>query len=510
MPSFEQKFQHHFLEQEDSVAKTEVNTDSVLKAESARFYPHDKKIPFGSLPFIEYKAIANNEEVKEKENQAPSALKMPLRPFDAKYSARKFTANPILEENRKLHIATEIKQQSEANKKLFKSGKIKEISEFLLNEKVHDLEFEKEINKTKEEYGEQLSSATFLNNKDWKILTGIKLFNKETLEHSIGTYLVAKEKIEKRLKELGIEIQQEGATLEQFYRACLFHDVGKMAIPEFILRNETTDHEWAIGLAMLNENEKDEIFIRIFDERGLTITDDIRHDPDALADFFEENRIRAVDFVPIKSILNKQQLEQFEEMGLDPNKPLKKIMELHEKGSEEILKNLGFVIESMLAGNHHNYNHKDKKLGEKPVSLSILHISIEISSTILHLADVQHALNGGRSYHHKQPMLRILAFLIDDAKRGKILPDITALWIKDELSKMNSAYLHEVRTMSASHQDAKYKKQRRMELELIEDFLEENLHEKIISGLPSQKINPTEKTGYADNYEEVENYKQAI
>ena len=390
-----------------------------------------------------------------------------IRSFDVGHKATDFTGSPFVRENAQLKIEREITKNKQELSDLFKSGNIENITDLLKEKEVLNLEFNKEIKITKEKYSEQLSAATFLNNNDWKILTGLKIFNESTLEHSIGTYLVIKEKIEERLKDLGQEIVHEGVQFEQLYRACLLHDIGKMAIPEFILDSKTTDEDWVRCFMMLDENEQDDILVK----NKTIVPDAIRDDVDEMINFFEKNRIRAVKFVPVKAILNEKQIKMLENLGMNSNDPLRTIMQIHEEKSEEILNSLGYVIESMLAGNHHNYKHVSKKLGEKPSSLSAIHISTEIASNILHLGDVQQALNGDRAYHHKQPMLRILAFLIDDAENGTIDPEITAKWIADELKKMSPQYLSEIRSKNASHQDAKYIQERHDELLDIENFI---------------------------------------
>jgi HD-GYP domain-containing protein (c-di-GMP phosphodiesterase class II) len=389
--------------------------------------------------------------------------------------ATKFDLEQIMQINgnipEKKKTVEEIEQEKIKN--FFKSGNLEEISSFLADKKIEDIAFHKEVSRIKEAYGEILSSADFLTHQDWRVLTAIELFDKTTLEHSIGTFTVAKQKIEERLQGLGKEIVHEGVDLNQFYRSCLFHDIGKMAIPEFILNNSTSDNNWVIGFMMLEEDEQDKLLV----ENEIIVPDAIRNNPDEMKKFFAENRIRAVKFVPIKSVLEPKKIEEMKARDLDPEKSLMEIIRIHEKKSEEILLKIGYVVEALLTGNHHNYQHKDEKLGAKPVSLSAVHISGEISSNLIHLADIQQALSGDRSYHHKQPVLRILTFLIDDAENGVIDKNITSLWIKDELEKMNPAYLNEVRNMKALHQHHDYLKSRHMELELIDEFLQNNLSE---------------------------------
>jgi hypothetical protein len=270
-----------------------------------------------------------------------------------------------------------------------------------------------------------------------------------------------------------MEIAHEGVALDQLYRACLLHDIGKLAIPGFILNNEANDKDWINCFILLPPDEQDEILVN----NNIFAADEIRHDPGKMYEFLSRNRKRAVKFVPVKAILDDKQKAFLIENDFDPEKSLGEIMQIHEEKSEQILKKLGFVIEALLAGHHHDCKYKDEALGAKPKSLTALNIAIEIASNLIHFGDVQDALNGDRSYSHKQPMLRIMAFLVDHAESGNTDPALTAHWINDELKKMSPEYLNEIRNMTSKHQHHDYLQQRNEELLLIYDFLSDNLPE---------------------------------
>lgn len=417
--------------------------------------------------------ISPKDSVRQKEKQGP------VSKFDLENILRINGKTPTKEAT-----PLEIEQQKINN--LFQSGNLEDITEFLAEKKVANFVFQKEVLRVKKDYAEELSSADFLTAEDWQILTAIELFDKKTFIHSIGTYNVARKKIEERLTELGTEITHEGVELKQFYRGCLFHDIGKLAIPEFIINNTTTDAEWVYYFMEILPDDKNETDLfskqdEILVENKIIIPDNIRHDLEKMTAFFSKNRIRAVKFVPIKAILTEQQTATLIKLGINPDDSLGKIMRTHEEKSEQILRSLGHVVEGLLAGNHHNYKHADKKMGEKPASLSAMHISTEIASNIIHLADIQQALSGDRSYHHKNPILRILAFLVDDAENGIIDPSIAARWIADELKKINPAYLNEIRNMKAKHQHHSYLQERNEELLIIDDFLVDHLPEEKVA-----------------------------
>lgn len=463
MPGFEF---HPFLESHEIPNKKTSPKEDSLKV----FQPFDKRnqaAPFNASGIAEYEILSSDEEeaeIKKEPQEIPTA-----RPFDT--NGKISLADHIgLKENERLHKEAESKDKTEKIKRLFKSSDTKKITVFLSGEDSESLEFANEIEITNQIYKSDLVDLNFLDNNDWKILTALRLFHQETLEHSIGTYLVAKEKIEK-LGELGKEIIHEGVSLDQFYRACLFHDIGKMAVPDFILNSKTNDRKWAMGLAVLEEKEKDEIFVRIFDEKGIVIPDNVRDNPEAMADFLEINRIRAVNYVPIKTDLTQDEIIKLNYQGLSEEDSLLEIMAIHERKSEDILKDLGFVIEAFLAGNHHNHHNADKKLGEKPISLSAMHLSIRFASTILHLADMKQALESKRSYHSAHDLLRILAFSVDEAKNNSIDSKLTSIWILDETLKIPSEDLEKVRNMSSPGLDENKLKKQKEDLKAIEEFL---------------------------------------
>jgi response regulator RpfG family c-di-GMP phosphodiesterase len=113
---------------------------------------------------------------------------------------------------------------------------------------------------------EELFSDTFeLTENDLEILMVMYRFNKGTFRHSIRTLSIVKNKINKPLEKnivlaewIGKEIQD----MDVFYRACLFHDIGKIAIPEFILTNKLNDIQWANYLFELTPSETNNSIIK--------------------------------------------------------------------------------------------------------------------------------------------------------------------------------------------------------------------------------------------------------
>lgn len=410
----------------------------------------------------------------------PPIAKMPVRPFDAKFGAVKFEKSIPFLESKKAQKETEEKETLESIKHIFKSGNSHEITDFLDAKNDESLIFSKEISRVRREHEQKLDQANFLTENDWKILTAIELCDQKTFEHSVGTFLVARKKIEDRLPELKNEIVHEGISLDNLYRACLFHDIGKITIPEFIVNNETTFEQWIFYFIELSEEEQDQILLndKLSIEDVPIIPDSIRHDLGAMTDFFKENKLRPTKLFPISSCLKESEIELLSQYGFDPDSTLSEIMQIHEKKSEEILSKLNYIVEALLAGNHHNYKHKRKEHPATPISLSALHISIEFASNIIHLADMQQALSEKRSYLGKQDMIHILDLLVDDAKDGVIDPKLTARWIEDELKileQKNPHYLAELRNMISKKQHHDHLQKCHEEILRIDAFVGKNL-----------------------------------
>lgn len=392
-----------------------------------------------------------------------STKKSATRPFDAQHSAIEFAALPLMKENDKLRIAKEKEAEKRALKQLFQSGNLENIENFLLDEETKHEAMQKEIQRVQNEYAAELSPATFLIDKDWKILTALELFDKGTFEHSLRTYIIAKEILETRITKLAKEIEQEGVILKQFYLACLFHDLGKLTIPKFIINSVVSDEVWTYLFMELPPEQQDEILIGY----SLPFPDAYRSDHEKLHDFFNQHDFRAVTVVPANKAFNKQEeLEIFAKRGIDSNLPLMKIIEPHEKESKNILKKLGYGLEALLAGHHHNYNPSKNQDIEDPTSTSALQVMVEITSDIIHTIDVYDALISHRAYSAKFSPLQILSSIIHHVEIGRIKNKwVAASIINDNLKKNDSPDFS----------------QEAQELQLIEKFLKENLRDDEVS-----------------------------
>ncbi|MEK7555719.1 MAG: HD domain-containing protein [Patescibacteria group bacterium] len=293
--------------------------------------------------------------------------------------------------------------------------------------------FDEQIKRVKEQ-----AFIGFLTPENWKMLTALELFDKGTFEHSVETYHIARNKIEKVLDGQVIIaklIEQEGVLLEQFYRACLFHDIGKIEIPNFLINNKLTDGDWMdILCRMVCEEHNEELSRAVIKKTGLSLG--ALSDEQHLRAVFAEKLLRAVKLVPVKEALTGEEIEELKARGFSPDMSLSKILEAHEEASERILREAQFDIEGKLVGQHHNYKGKKIDEMEVPVATSSLCISVSLAD-VMHLADVQQALQQHRSYKTKQSKICMLATLAHQAELGYVSEYIAYLWINDEMKDIS-------------------------------------------------------------------------
>lgn len=285
-------------------------------------------------------------------------------------------------------------------------------------------------------YEKDLSKINFLTEQDLEVFTILDLYDEELAIHSLETYSIAKEKVEKSLAFDVVLLDlfhKEGVSPVQFFRACLLHDIGKVEIPSFIINNSVNNEEMNLYLRELVINDKDNYVLHKLEKQiGENITIDEISD---LETILEKYNLRSVHFVPVKHILSETEQNILRERGFDLNSSIMDIIKTHEEFSEQILASLNLPIESSLAGSHHNYHGKGS-----PYTLTVdaLRISVDMAE-LIRIADMTEALTASRSYNKKgfsKP--RALRIILEEVRIGKIDPRIAFLWIDDEIKQIEA------------------------------------------------------------------------
>ena len=89
---------------------------------------------------------------------------------------------------------------------------------------------------------------------------------------------------------------------QQFYRACVLHDIGKIEVPHAVLTNRATDRSCALALF----EHKDEILIPLLRKKrdeSFSLPETIKSSEDLLSYLQNELHIRPQSISPIKLLL---------------------------------------------------------------------------------------------------------------------------------------------------------------------------------------------------------------
>ncbi len=292
-----------------------------------------------------------------------------------------------------------------------------------------------EIKRVRETFTEVFADLEFLTYQDIEMFTILELYDHDLALHSIETYNIAKAKVEKRL-EFDIVLvdlfAKEGVTDEQFFRACLLHDIGKVEVPNFILNNTIHNDEMQHQLEYLVFNKHDNTTIHKLDElAGEHI--EIKNESE-LETFLDEHHVRSVHLVPIKALVSEVELSILQNRGIDPEASLMDIIATHEEFSRVILERAGLPVESALAGSHHNYHGQGS---DYAVSIEALQLSVAIEETI-RIADITEALTATRSYKKNFSRPKVFKIILDKVKSHEIKPIMAYIWLTDDIKALES------------------------------------------------------------------------
>ncbi|MEK7460195.1 MAG: hypothetical protein AAB628_01450 [Patescibacteria group bacterium] len=293
-----------------------------------------------------------------------------------------------------------------------------------------------EIERVRERYGKALESAKWMTAKDWEMLAIMDCYDERTADHCVETFRIAEDRIDRFKagdRKFSKLIENENVPLAEFFRACLFHDIGKCCIPRSILNNHLSDDDFGNQLCHdILRGGKAEILADIENVTGQKFIRMSENDA-PLREYLLENHIHTMRYVPAVEMLDKNDINIARERfpSIDISKAtLADLLEPHEEASEKILIAEGFEIAGHIAGRHHNYRKLDMRF---PVSTEVLGVTIALEE-LLALSDIKQALSSKRSYKNALSTPLILRNLIVEAERHEISFIITSLWVEQELA----------------------------------------------------------------------------
>ncbi len=242
-----------------------------------------------------------------------------------------------------------------------------------------------------------LHSEAWMREREWRLFTCIELYDHTTAHHCFNTFVLLKEKLDGILQGVNdtpvrlLEIIRHNdapVLRETLLRAALLHDIGKLALPRFLIESTTANRNDTLATAFPNVRE----------QRVLVAS------------------------------------------GFSPEETFFDALKIHERKGAIFLENLGFAEEATLAGSHHNY---DRKTPDTNDARDVLRLGATESGLVLgdliHLADVEEALTSNeRTYKKSMPLIMALAILTKDASGDniKVSPFLTYLWVKNELAEL--------------------------------------------------------------------------
>ncbi|PLX20637.1 hypothetical protein C0584_05350 [Candidatus Parcubacteria bacterium] len=346
----------------------------------------------------------------------------------------------LLKKNQNSESANDFKESDIVGLKKYREINI------LLKKFPHSSKFQEEKEKTKEECRYIFDKSFKLNEKDWALLTLLRLFDRQTYEHSVGSFMIVWDKLENALEggsEIKKGVQEEAGSLDVFYRACLFHDIGKITIPKFILRNSLTDKDWALKFYKSVKRQKNKIdfttkkYLKKYNIFHFADKLAFAENPNEILSILKTKKIRPVQITPVRHGISKKEFRRLrKEYGIEEDVSLTEIMKTHEQESFNILYKLGYEKEAAIAGNHGDTYSALGGKKSKAYSSIIIGQRMSDIADLIYLADVQDALESDRYYHKSFTKLKILASLVNDVESGAVDENIARIWISDEFDKL--------------------------------------------------------------------------
>lgn len=277
-----------------------------------------------------------------------------------------------------------------------------------------------------------LYELDFVTEEDAVMFTILDLYDPGTAKHCYETYRIAKAKIEKEIFP-GVSLaklieNREGISLNQFYRACLLHDIGKIEVPRGVIRHHMGDGAMLGCMHAVYHS----LYLEGKIPNSFGLTEDATDD--AIDEAMQAHHARAIYFVPASEALKDQPeiLAEIRRFGFTDEETLMQIIQTHELRSGNILTQAGFSVEAYLAAHHHNYANERLTYA---IAVGALHISISLED-MMHMADVTQAiLSNERSYKEALRMPKAMRVIVEHVKDGKVPSAAAYLWLTDDLQE---------------------------------------------------------------------------
>ena len=320
----------------------------------------------------------------------------------------------------------------------------------------------------KEKYLGIFNHADFVPSpEDWEMLTVLWLYDADIAEHSVRVFELAHELathkfvVQEATVHLQKLIEKHHVTLDQFLRASLFHDSGKITLPREAISNSLNDHEMGeLFIRMLEKGDRNAIL------SALKINpSSVKTNEEALDRLYEMG-LRPKDAVPVREIFSGKDsaaLEMIKQSGFSPDETLGEILSRHEQAGGKLFAHSDKIVAHIIEHHHPGVQLPGKKKKDAD--------HLRDLEFMLALVDEFDAFGHQRSYKKAMAPLVVLFELAREAESGRLDRGLTYLWIANEYSHI-----------SALEKDGK-----RREIIKLETFLRDHENIKAAVNLASEE-----------------------
>ncbi len=270
-----------------------------------------------------------------------------------------------------------------------------------------DSRMERLPNRIKETLGEE----------ERRMLSGISEKHEITFEHSLGVATT----VDKVWPSFASDLERDGVRYEDMVRSASLHDVGKIALPDCILKSTMKDEQLA------------EIFFDFIKQQPDRATELLRKkgrlsekrtvedmSTDVLA-HMDHRDVLPLDFMYRN---NPAAMAEIIQCGIDPKLSFMDALRFHEAKSGEIIRQSNIPnreLISALAGVHHNYDARTSVQYQQGGETKALPVT---AAEVIHIADVFNAMTGRDQYRPTVSAEEALVQLNQMADQGVFNRDV--------------------------------------------------------------------------------------
>lgn len=243
-----------------------------------------------------------------------------------------------------------------------------------------------------------------------------------------------------QLREFGRDLDNQNIPREAFLRAALFHDIGKLSLPDCVLKGTMTWNDFEDKFFTYKSTNPDFINQRLI-ERGIV-------SPSSGIETLSDKEIRDLqlnyrDFITLEQCFGDDdgKLDEIRSYGIDPRTTsFMDTLRLHEGMSKSIILQMDSIkdksLVAELAGSHHHYSAEENE--QFAEAKEVLRLSVETEEP-LHIADVYTAIRQRRPYKGQHSHIEAMHIIVEEAKTGKFDAEIVKRWMKGAIINVEPA-----------------------------------------------------------------------